>query len=290
MMSRIQALNATARRVGKRDQERIRSSSLSFIPQIVVTIPFLWHDSIFMTMLLLFVITTLAAILSGVTGLAGGAVILASLALFYEASEALALHGLLQAVSNGLRITFSRKLIRWDVVGRFSLLLIPGAWIGGLLFNLFDPDIVGILLGLIILLAVWVPMPAQGSLRFGLNGFIGLGLMTGFFSMFAGVVGPLLNPFFGMVGIKRESMVGTKSACLLAVHVSRVGSYAGVVGMDYGKWAPEIGLLLAAVLLGQLLAGPVAKRITDAQFDRFMKVLLTVLGLKQLYSGVSGLV
>ena len=241
-----------------------------------------------LSLAILFVATTLAAILSGVTGLAGGAVILACLAIFYEAHEALALHGLLQAVSNGLRIPLSRRHIRWDVVGRFCLLLIPGAWVGGMLFSLFDPHVVGILLGLIILFAVWAP-PPRGRWAFGLNGFIGLGLVTGFFSMFAGVVGPLLNPFFGMVGIKRESMVGTKSACLLALHASRVGSYTSVVGFDYLAWAPEIGLLLAAVLLGQLLAAPVSRRITDAQFERFMKVMLTALALKQLYSGVRGL-
>lgn len=49
-----------------------------------------------MTWVFLFVSTTLAAILSGVTGLAGGAVILASLAMFFSATDALALHSLLQ--------------------------------------------------------------------------------------------------------------------------------------------------------------------------------------------------
>lgn len=141
-----------------------------------------------------------------------------------------------------------------------------------------------------ILLAVWLPTPKQGGWKFGINGFIGLGLITGFFSMFAGVVGPLLNPFFGKVGIKRESMVGTKSACLLGVHLSRIGSYSEVVGIDFARWAPQIALLVTAVLLGQVLAGPVSRKITDDQFDGFMKVLLTVLGLKQVYSGLIALV
>ena len=52
---------------------------------------------------LLFAVTVVGSVLSGLTGLAGGAVILGGLMLFYAPVEALALHGWIMSVSNGAR-------------------------------------------------------------------------------------------------------------------------------------------------------------------------------------------
>jgi uncharacterized protein len=239
-------------------------------------------------LILLFIVTTLGSLLSGLTGLAGGAVILGGLMMFFPTAESLAMHGVVQSVSNGTRVLFWWKSVHWDVVWRYTLLLIPGAFMGGLLFNHLNLHLVEAALGALILAVVWLPMPKRFGGTFTKNGFIWLGLLSGFFSMLAGVVGPLLNPFFDKLNIKRDQMVSTKSACQLILHLVRIGSYAGVVGLDLEKYGVEMVLMVIAAVLGIWLSRPVGKHITDRQLDIALKVLLTVIGSKNVVTGVSG--
>lgn len=238
-------------------------------------------------LLLLFIVTTLGSLLSGLTGLAGGAVILGGLMLFFPAAESLALHGVVQSVSNGMRVVLWWRSVHWDVVWRYSLLLLPGAYIGGMLFNQLNLQLVEAFLGALILAVVWVPLPKRFGGTFTRNGFIWLGLLSGFFSMLAGVVGPLLNPFFDKLNIKRDQMVSTKSACQLILHLARIGSYAGVVGLDLEKYGLEMLLMIVAAVLGIYLSRPVGKHITDRQLDIALKVLLTLIGTKNVVTGLS---
>jgi uncharacterized membrane protein YfcA len=237
-------------------------------------------------LILLFIVTVIGSLISGLTGMAGGAVILGSLMFFFPAADALALHGLIQALSNGLRVVSWWKSIRFDVVGRYFLLLLPGAGLGGLLFSYLNLALVEAMLGALILSLVWVPTPKRFSRPFTVNGFIWLGLFSGFFSVFAGVVGPLLNPFFDKLSIKRESMVATKSACQLLLHLSRVTSYVTVVGLNFSNYQWDIAVMVVAVFAGIALTRPVGRHITDKQLDVLLKVLLTIMGVKNVVSGL----
>lgn len=233
---------------------------------------------------LLFFVTVAGSLLSGLTGLAGGAVILGGLSLFYDPANALAMHGVVQGVSNGTRIVFWWRSVHWPVVWRYGLLIFPGAWVGGVLFAHLNASLMQALLGFIILAAVWMP-PLEGGFKFTQNGFILLGVLSGFFSMLAGVVGPLLNPFFDKLGIKREEMVSTKSACQLLLHVSRVSAYIGAVGIHYTEHSLELGVMMTAAVIGIFLARPIGKKISDKQLDVVLKVLLTAIGLQNLCIG-----
>ena len=237
-------------------------------------------------LVLLFVVTVAGSTLSGLTGLAGGAVILGGLSLFYDPANALAMHGVVQGVGNATRIAFWWRSIHWNVVWRYSLLLLPGAWVGGVLFSHLNLSLMQALLGLMILAAVWMPVPQQNRFKFTLNGFVWLGLVSGFFSMLAGVVGPLLNPFFDKLGIKREEMVSTKSTCQFVLHISRISAYIGAVGIDYAQHSLELTLMMIAAVIGIFLARPLGKKISDQQLDVVLKVLLTIIGGHNLVRGL----
>lgn len=239
-----------------------------------------------LVLVLLFLVTVIGSTLSGLTGLAGGAVILGGLSIFYDAATALAMHGVVQGVSNATRIVFWWRSVHWPVVWRYALLLLPGAWVGGVLFSYLNLSLMQALLGAMILAAVWVPIPKQSRFTFSLNGFIWLGLLSGFFSMLAGVVGPLLNPFFDKLGIKREAMVSTKSACQLMLHFSRIGAYFGAVGINYAAHSLELSCMVVAAVVGIVIARPLGAKISDRQLDLVLKVLLTAIGVQNLIRGM----
>jgi hypothetical protein len=56
--------------------------------------------------------------------------------------------------------------------------------------------------------------------------------------------------------------------------------------VDLSLYKLELVLMIAASLLGLLLARPVGKMISDQQLDIVLKVLLTLLGAKNLLMGM----
>ncbi len=234
---------------------------------------------------LLFVVTVIGSVLSGLTGLAGGAVILGGLMLFYAPVEALALHGWIMSVSNGARSLLWWRSVSWRLVALFSLMLIPGAYLGGLAVPFFSPAAVELFLGVLILLLAYDFFPTPRLLSTGSGALLFWGLVCGALSMFAGVVGPLLNPVFDRLGLKREGLVATKSACQLLLHLARITSYGTVVGVDYGRFSFELMLLVGAALLGIALSRPVGRRLSDGQVRSLIRVLLTIIGVKNVAYG-----
>lgn len=239
-----------------------------------------------MTSFLLVLITLLGSLLSGLTGLAGGAVILGGLLFIYPPVTALALHAVAQVISNISRVIVGWRQIEWPVIIRFSLFIPLFSYLGSLLFVYLNFDIVEASLGLVLLVLTWLPLPRTLSNKISVNVFILLGAVAGFFGVLAGVVGPLLNPFFDKLEIKRERMVATKSLCMLVLHLVRLMSYGFTLSLDPMAFSHELVILLLVSPFGVWLARPVGKKLTDHQVDVIIKILLTLIGLRSVIHGL----
>jgi len=58
-----------------------------------------------------------------------------------------------------------------------------------------------------------------------------------------------------------------------------------VVGVDYGRFSFELMLLVGAALLGIALSRPVGRRLSDGQVRSLIRVLLTIIGVKNVAYG-----
>ena len=62
----------------------------------------------------------LTSVLSGVLGMAGGMILMATLVWVYSVAAAMILHGAVQATANGSRAWFLRQHIRWDILPNYA--------------------------------------------------------------------------------------------------------------------------------------------------------------------------
>lgn len=241
-----------------------------------------------MSELLLFVLVTLGAFISSLTGLGGGTLILAGLLLVFPASLAIPLHSFTQLTSNGLRTGLFFKEVHWRVVGSYALLMVPAAWFGAKLFNHVNPDWLNITVGLFILISVLpIRMKPKGEPR--LKTFMILGGLSGFLGVFVGAVGPLVMPFFNRLKIERQGMLSTKSAGQTLLQLSKIIAFSGAGGVDFLQLKDHILILVLASLVGVGLSIPVSRKISDAKFDLILNVLLGLIAIKILYKGITGL-
>ena len=219
--------------------------------------------------------------ISGIFGMAGGIIFMGVLNALVPVAMAMIIHGTVQMVSNGYRAFLWRAHIDWRIFRRYALGSIAAV---GLLFALSwrpDKHTVYVLLGCVAML-VWLPkalldLDIQKRWQAEIAGFIVQSLNT-----IAGVSGPLLDQFFVRTAMTRHAIVATKAITQVLAHSVKIAFWSVPVISAAGLQAlPPWWLLLAAAplsMLGTTLGGKVLDRMSDVNFRKGMKYLVTAIG------------
>lgn len=229
-----------------------------------------------------FIIATafVTAALSGVFGMAGGLVLKGALALVLPVSATFVAHGLLQLVANGWRAFLHRRHIAWRIVGVYALGAAVAAGVVG--YIALEPTKAGLYLmmgltpGLVWLPPGWAKVDASRPPQ----AFVaGLGV-TGM-NLTAGVAGPLLDVFFVRTALTRHAIVATKAATQVFSHLMKVVVYGAPLLAAGGKGLPPAWVFAFAIplsMLGTAAGGLVLDRLSDVNFKRYLRLILTGIG------------
>ena len=231
--------------------------------------------------LVILVTVLVSAFISGIFGMAGGLILMGVLAAMLPVATAMIVHGAVQMVSNGYRAFLWRKYINWSVFGRYAI----GAAAGfvALLAIAWRPEAraVYLFLGLTALL-VWLPASwiRLDILKRGQAELAGFGVQA--LNTLGGVAGPLLDIFFVTTDMDRRAIVATKSVTQVLAHLVKIVFWGvPVIAAAGGGAFPPVWLFVLAVplsMLGTTLGGKLLERMSDVDFKRAMKWLVTAIG------------
>jgi uncharacterized membrane protein YfcA len=222
----------------------------------------------------------LTAALSGVFGMAGGLALKGALALVLPVSATFVVHGMLQLVANGWRAILHRKFVNWRIVAVYALGAFAIAGVIGLI--VYEPTraTLYLLMGLAPLL-VWMP---QGWIKVDASrpgqAFICGVAVTGM-NLTAGVAGPLLDVFFVRTALTRHQIVATKAATQVFSHLMKIVVYGAPLFAAGGKGVPPLWVFALAIplsMLGTAAGGVVLNRLSDVDFKRYLRLILTGIG------------
>ncbi|MFQ5513018.1 MAG: sulfite exporter TauE/SafE family protein [Myxococcota bacterium] len=230
----------------------------------------------------------LTATLSAIVGMAGGLVLLTILLLYLDPLVAIPLHGAIQLISNGTRSVIQRRHVRWRLVWRYGLLMVPTSLAGLSVARVLAPGLTRRLIGGFVLLATWRP----GWLTLGTHPervrperrFILLGAVVGFLQMTIGATGPLIAPFFLNLGLDRRGVVGTKAAAQTLGHSIKILVF-GAFGFAYRDHALLLVCMCAGVVAGTWTGSRLLERVSEAQFRLLFKTVLTLIALRLVLAG-----
>ena len=231
------------------------------------------------------VLAFVTATLSGVFGMAGGLVLMGGLALVLPVSAAFITHGLLQLVANGWRAILHRRHVAWKIVAIYAL----GSLIAGTVVSLIAlaPSkpilflVMGLLPGLLWLPQDWIKLDAAKPAQALASGI----LVTGV-NLTAGVAGPLLDIFFVRTALSRHTIVATKAATQVFAHLAKIIVYGGLMlrTQDGGDMPPLwlFALTIPLSMLGTAVGGRILDRLTDINFKRYTRLIVTAVGIMYL--------
>lgn len=233
---------------------------------------------------LLFTLVTFGSLISSLTGLGGGTLILAGLLVVYPPELAIPLHAFTQLSANGLRTGIHAKTVHWKIVLAYGALMLPFAWMGAKIFDLINPSWLKLLVGAMILISI-LPLKIKPKSEPGTRTFMLLGGISGFLGIFVGAVGPMVTPFFNRLKLSRNGNIATKSAGQLLLQTSKIIAFGGAAGINFMSLKDHIGLLIAGTLIGVGLSIPLSKKISDQKFDMAVNIMLGVISIKILFEG-----
>ena len=220
-----------------------------------------------------------SAYVSATFAVGGGFIMLAIVSSVVPITVAVPLHAWMMLGLSLGRFWYFRREIVWRIVAPFLLGALIGVFIGGRVYFDLSEFLLSLVIGLLILAAVWMPKVEWGS-RIP-TPYFWVGVIHSFLSTLFSF-GGLFQPLMIRAALSKLQIVGTLAAGLLLMNVLKLSAYS-YYGFDYGPW---FGVILAAVLAaipGAYLGKKTLHRIPEDKFRLIFRIIMTCFALRLLY-------
>ena len=217
-----------------------------------------------------------SSFVSGIFGMAGGQILLASLLLFMPVASSLVVFAAVQVVSGGWRGWLWRKHVDWTLTWKY----IAGslAAYACMRFVNFVPSKPMVYLGIGLMPFAAFALPkslAPDVTRPGAAYLCGAFVMA--LQLTVGQAGNILDIFFQASPLDRKTVVATKAVTQLFSQVVRIfyfGAFATEAVAEIPIWA--WACFMATAIAGTSLAPLVLHRMTDASFRKYTRQIIIV--------------
>ncbi len=227
--------------------------------------------------ILLIAVAIIAATISAIFGLAGGAILFFVISQVMDVKTAIPIHSGVQMIGNFSRVSVFLKSIQWKTVGLFCLLLLPGTLLGGAVYKTMDLKWMEVIVGIFIVMSIFVPKITESQINKWT--LVILGFFAGFLGMIVAVTGPFINAFLSMNGLRKENLVATKSVCQGISQLLRIVIFSTMIGFNFNQYYNMIVLLGIGAVAGTFLGKFIIGKISEHNHKKWNNALLLVIAL-----------
>ena len=230
-------------------------------------------------------IALLTSMLSAVTGVGGGVLLLSGLTLYLPPQAIVPIHGVIQTWSCGVRLALFWQQIHWRLIPPFLIGMAPGAALGGFILHeisVVNPSWMLIFIAIVILSSVVGLRTDQSSepsipKRHGLRT---LGFICGCLSILAGSTGPLVSTALLKRHIMKEAHVATKAFLQGMTHIIKIPIYAYVLDFEFTQYLPELAVMVTMVIFGTRLGKGLLRFVPVEVFSKGLRLLLILAAMR----------
>ena len=221
-----------------------------------------------------------SAFISAAFAVGGGFIMLAIVSSTLPITAAVPFHScMMLGLSLGRSWYFRREICR-RIVWPFLLGALIGVSIGGRVYFDLSEFLLSLVIGLLILVAVWMPQQVKWGARFPVP-FFWVGIAHAFLSTLFSF-GGLFQPLMLRAALSKLQIVGTLSAGLLFMNVLKISAYT-YYGFDYGPYSGVITAAVLAAVPGAYLGKKLLHHIPEDRFRLIFSLIMTCFALRLLY-------
>ena len=250
-----------------------------------------------MELFILIISALITSSLSAVIGMGGGIILLGIMAIMIpDGYMVIALHGIIQMVSNGTRTWVFKEHLKKNIIIEFFLGAIIGFTLSALIIYgimIFNSvysasqikfDYLKPIIGIYILWYIYL----KGEKKEQNNKlFIIVGFISGLSSIFIGATGPLIAPFFLNKKLNKENIIANKAACQIISHIGKIPIFIFFFNVDYiaqyNLLLPLIIVVYAGTNIGKMILSYVPEKIFQLLFKISLTIIAVRLILEQLF-------
>lgn len=231
----------------------------------------------YIDIIILIICCFLGSMISTSVGSGGGLVVIGGMSMVLPTISLIAMHAFIQGSAGIFRAFTFRKTF----LVRFFLLYTVGSLVGyfiGVHFLVTLPEyILKFILGVGIIVLNYLPKvnvkkPSDLAIIF-------LGIVTGFLTMFVGVMGPIVAIVLSSFVKQRHYIVGTIAWSVSLQNIGKAFIF-GTLGFDYMHYLPLLLLLISFSALGVYAGKQLLNKSNDILFKKILKLVILLLGTK----------
>ena len=243
-----------------------------------------------MELIILVISAFITSSISAVIGMGGGIILLGIMAIMIpDGYMVIALHGIIQMVSNGTRTWVFKENLKKNIIIEFFFGAIIGLSLSAIivysimiyydvsLANQIKLDFLKPIIGIYIIWYLYL----KGQKKEQKNKlFIIVGFISGLSSIFVGATGPLIAPFFLNKDLSKENIIANKAACQVISHIGKIPIFIYFFNVDYIGQYNLLLPLIFVVYIGTNIGKLILSSVSEATFKLLFKVCLTVIALR----------
>ena len=219
------------------------------------------------------------SLIAGVFGMGGGVLLITTMPGLVPPMAIIPLHAVTQLASNASRAVFGWRHIALSLVAPFLLGAVVAAALGVQVFRYLSLDWLPMLMGVVILLITWIPLPmVKGG---GHWPWVFLGFYQTGIGMFVGATGPLGAALLAQRKQGRDWLVVNTAMYMSTNHLVRMLAFA-FAGFAFADYALLLTGMIIGVVLGSWLGTRLRQFIPEMNFQVLFKCLVSVLALRMI--------
>ena len=247
-----------------------------------------------MELIILIASAFITSSISAVLGMGGGIILLGIMAIIIpEGYMVIALHGIIQLISNTTRSYVFRKHIKQNLIKEFSIGVLLGATVSIVILliliqsfqvssaNDIKVDILKPIIGIFI---IWYLFLKKKSSDTTVTTFIPVGFISGLSSIFVGATGPLIAPFFIDKGLIKEDIIANKATCQMITHITKIPLFIYFFNVSYIEQYNILLPLILSVFIGTFFGKKLLRFIPEKIFIRIFKIILFIIAIRLIFS------
>ncbi|MCK0125155.1 hypothetical protein BXY82_3065 [Gelidibacter sediminis] len=234
-------------------------------------------------LIILFVISYIAATVSGAAGFGGALIILPFVINIVGLQTAVPILTIASIFGNASRVWFGRYELKWRPIIYFLLAALPLTILGSYLFTDINSKIIKIGIGVVLILLVGYRRLKIKKIVLGEKGMLIGGGLTGFLSGLIGSAGPIGAAFFLGLDLTATAYVASEAFTALTMHLTKTVVYSkyALIGKEELYYGLFIG---AAMILGSWSGRKIIEKISRDKFIFLVEILLIITGIQMIWT------
>ena len=224
-------------------------------------------------------IVFMTSCLTAVIGMGGGVLLITLMPGLVPPAAIIPIHACTQLASNCSRAAFGWRDIDLAIIPALLVGAMLGAWLGSEIYDSLDLRWLPAIIGVLILLFTWVPLPAlrgDGQFPLAVLGFYQTGL-----GMVAGATGPLGAAVLMQRNKARDWLVVNTAVYMTLNHLLRVVAFTAI-GFSLAPWWQLVLAMILAGIAGSWVGTRLRPRVPQLDFQRWFRVLVSLLAARMI--------